>query len=69
MKHNTTKTYTVSVTVEASCQLEIKASSVKEAKAKAEKLAGELIQIEFDGECRSPQAEVMPIYDDAVEED
>lgn len=69
MKRNKTKTYTVSVTVEASCQFEVEASNVKQAKAKAKELAGELIQIEFDGECQSPDSEVLPIYDDAVEEE
>ncbi len=64
----TSRNYVVSVTVEASCQFEIQASSVKEAKAKARQLAAELIQIEFDGECQSPHSQVSPIYDDAVEE-
>lgn len=64
-----TKTYTVSVTVEASCQFEVEASSTKEAKAKARELADSSIEIVFDSNCQSPESEVLPIYDDAVEEE
>ncbi|MCC5668418.1 hypothetical protein LC653_32345 [Nostoc sp. CHAB 5784] len=64
-----TKTYTVSVTVEASCQFEVEASSVKEAKAKARELADSSIEIVFDGNCQSPESEVLPIHDDAIEEE
>lgn len=68
MKHQT-KTYTVSVSIEVSCQFEVKASSVKEAKAKAKKLADTSIEIVFDGECQSPESYVLPILDDAVDEE
>lgn len=69
MKGDSTKTYTVSVSIEASCQFEIKASSIKEAKAKAKKLADTSIEIVFDGECHSPETYILPIYDDAVDEE
>lgn len=62
------KVYTVSVTVEASCQFEVEASSVTAAKAKAKELADSSIEIVFDGNCQSPESEVLPIHDDAVEE-
>ena len=64
-----TKTYTVSVTVEASCQFEVEAKNVKEAKAKAQELAGSSIEIVFDNNCQSPESEVLTIYDDAVDEE
>jgi hypothetical protein len=69
MKRNQTKTYTVSVSIEASCQFEVKASSVKEAKAKAQELAETSIEIVFDGECQSPESSILPILDDAVDEE
>jgi ferredoxin-fold anticodon binding domain-containing protein len=65
MKPNQTKTYTVSVSIEANCQFEVKASSIKEAK----ELADTSIEIVFDGECQSPEASILPILDDAVDEE
>lgn len=69
MKPNQTKTYTVSVSIEANCQFEVRANSIKEAKAKAKELADTSIEIVFDGECQSPEASILPILDDAVDEE
>ncbi len=48
---NTCKTYTVTVCIEVSAQFEVKATSVKNAKAKARELAENSIEVIFDGNC------------------
>lgn len=64
----TSKTYYVTVSIEVSAQFEVQANDIKSAKALARAMAESAIEVNFDGDCLSPDVDYLPIHDDAVEE-
>lgn len=63
-----TKNYLVTVSVECSCQFEIKATSEHEAAKAAKQMAEDNINVDFADICIEGDSHVMPINSDAIEE-
>lgn len=61
------QTYTVSISVEVSFQMEVVAINDKRAKDKAEKEALNLVDIEFKEECLFPETYLVAISAEAID--